>query len=196
MDLQKFCSTDSIRININKPFSKGEYTYATDGRIMVRVSKIEGIGEQEKSDKFKPVNPEPIFAAVSASVYISLPDIPELKYEKCVKCDGTGEVKVCPECDGYGVVYFNTRYNEYECYCESCGGMGSTTGSDETCSKCFGTGKIYKREWSIVAGQAYDHRFLLLLKDLPNCVIAETKDLKPGHFKFEGGDGLLMPMKI
>lgn len=125
--LQKFCSTDSFRVNINKPFSQGEYTYATNGHIIVRVPRIEGIGEQEKSDKFKPVEPEKLFAAIKDFPYHPIPDIPE--------------------------------------------------------------------PWahSEASGRLYNNLYLSWLKELPDCVLAEAEGYEPGHFKFTGGDGLLMP---
>ena len=197
MDLQKFCSKDSIRININKPFSEGIYTYATNGHIIVRVPRIEGVGEQETSDKFNPVKPEPLFASIPDYPYFTIPDIPEPSFDECSKCAGTGKVKVCPECDGDGEVHFSTRYNNYDCDCETCGGDGvfvKGKGNENTCEKCDGEGKIYKRENSIASGRLYQNIYLSWLKELPECLLAETPGLAPGHFKFTGGDGLLMPL--
>ena len=196
MDLQKFCSTDSFRININKPFSKGDYTYATNGHIMVRVSKVEGIGEQETSDTIKAVNPVPLFSDIENLVYVPIPDIPPTTYEQCQRCEGAGKLKTCPECDGDGFVCFTNRYSDYECDCETCGGTGKLAGDQETCGKCIGTGKIAKREFTIVGGQKYDNKYLSMIKELPDCEIAETGGLKAAHFKFTGGDGLLMPVEI
>lgn len=40
--LKLFCSKDSTRFMLTSPFNFGRYTYATDGRIIVRVPKIYG----------------------------------------------------------------------------------------------------------------------------------------------------------
>jgi hypothetical protein len=36
VDLQGFCSTDSGRQNLQKPFSRGEFTWATNGHVLIR----------------------------------------------------------------------------------------------------------------------------------------------------------------
>jgi hypothetical protein len=198
MDLQKYCSHDEIRKNINKPFTDGGYTYATNGRIIIRVPRIEGIGEQEKVENFKPVEPDKLFSKIPDYPYFPIPDIPEPSFDMCFKCQGTGKVKICPECDGAGIIMFRNSYNNYECDCETCDGDGyfrNGKGNETMCEHCSGEGKIYKRENSIASGRLYQNLYLSWLKELPDCVLAEAKDLEPGHFKFTDGDGMLMPMK-
>jgi hypothetical protein len=198
-DLQKFCSTDSTRVNINKPFSDGDYTYATNGCIIVRVTRIEGVGEQEVFDTLKKIDAGKLFSNIPNYPYFTIPDIPEPSFDTCHKCAGTGKTKTCPECGGDGVVMLSNRYNHYECDCETCGGDGyyaKGKGEETTCEQCGGEGKIYKRENSIASGRLYRNIYLSLLKELPECLLAEAKDLEPGHFKFTGGDGMLMPLKV
>lgn len=198
MDLQKFCSTDLTRVNINKPFSRGEYTYATNGHILVRIARIGDIGEQEKSDKFKPTEPETLFAAVKDYPYHPIPDIPVPLSKDCFKCAGTGKTKTCPECDGDGEVHFSTRWNDYTCECESCNGDGllvNGKGPDQTCDKCDGSGKIIETKNYEASGRLYNGLYLSWLKELPDCVLAAAEGTEPGHFKFTGGDGLIMPLR-
>jgi hypothetical protein len=45
-DLKKFCADDDSRlIELREPFTRGAYTYATNGEIAVRVPAIEGVAE-------------------------------------------------------------------------------------------------------------------------------------------------------
>lgn len=199
IDLQKFCAADSYRTNINKPFSRGDFTYATNGHIMIRVPRIDSIGEQEISDKFKIIEPEKLFAAVKDHPFHLIPDIPPLITKECARCGGSGKLHICPECDGDGVVYFSNAYNDYTCDCETCGG-DSYVNNDKSepviCAKCDGSGKITEKSHSMASGRYYDNLYLTWLKELPNCMLAEADGLEAGYFSFTGGDGLIMPLQI
>ena len=194
-NLQKYCGEGII----SKPFSKGGFSYATDGVLIIRVAQIEGVEEQI-------INKPNVDSLWSKHVhegdsYFPIPEIPEPESNVCTWCFGTGNVNPCPECNGEGVVYFSNHYNEYECDCETCDGSGFHIG-DKTedkrepkiCKRCKGEGKIYKYGNSTVSGRLYNNKYLLMLKKLPNCVLAEAKDLDPGHFIFDGGDGFIMPL--
>ena len=43
--LQAFCSTDPMRPDLTKPFARAGFTWATDGRVLVRVATIDGLGD-------------------------------------------------------------------------------------------------------------------------------------------------------
>ena len=45
IDLQQFCSKDDTRPYICKPFSFGEFSYATNGHIIVRVARRADVEE-------------------------------------------------------------------------------------------------------------------------------------------------------
>ena len=47
--LKPFCGDDPARPWLHAPFSRAEYTYATDGRIAVRVPRLPKVGESEKA---------------------------------------------------------------------------------------------------------------------------------------------------
>jgi len=42
-ELQTFCSTDPGRANLAVPWTRGDYTWATNGKILVRVPAIDGV---------------------------------------------------------------------------------------------------------------------------------------------------------
>ena len=48
-DLQPFCSRDKTRTTLTQPFSFGEWTYATDGRIAVRVPRLFDFSEVDRA---------------------------------------------------------------------------------------------------------------------------------------------------
>jgi hypothetical protein len=48
-DMKPFCSTDEIRPYLHNPFSRGDYSYATNGHIIVRVRKVAEISENDQA---------------------------------------------------------------------------------------------------------------------------------------------------
>ena len=107
IDLQQFCGADETRPYLMKPFSLGEFSYATNGHILVRVARLEGVDPPAKT--FNPEKPlEGIEAASFAAPYFKLPAEPE--DTECEDCDGRGCEHECPEC---------------HCICRACAGTGS-----------------------------------------------------------------------
>lgn len=112
VDLKKFCGTDAWRPYLHEPFSRGEYTYATNGHIMVRVPRVAGIGEIPLIK-----NPEKIFAPMPAdgwrTLRVALPPVDPSK--ECSYCYGSGFLDDdegdcgldCIECNGTGFVVAN-----------------------------------------------------------------------------------------
>lgn len=56
--LQTFCSTDLTRPNLQQPFTINGDTYATDGRIVIKVPAVEGV---QAATKWHPVEQLLIF---------------------------------------------------------------------------------------------------------------------------------------
>jgi hypothetical protein len=191
-DLIKFCGgKDQVRLAT--PFSSGEYTYATNGYVLVRVPRLADIPEREDAPAIDKVNK--LFDHYKGE-YSPIPDVGPIKTKPCPECEGTGKFQTCPECDGSGIVEFDNDYNEYDFTCETCNGKGRfADGKELDCEKCLGTGKIVETESVDAAGRKYDKKYLLMLKKLPNCKLAVGKELDPAHFIFDGGDGIIMPMR-
>ena len=149
IDLLKFCSREGTRWNLRVPFSKGEYTYATDGHLAIRVARTDAPENLNAPDC------ERIFATAierGDPPWIDLPPF-QLHHNRCPDCD-----------DGF-----------------------------------------ITSDSAIVKAEKGDVRlasiYLNLLKDLPGIKIGvvgdeSTRTDKPIRFKFDGGEGLLMPMKI
>ena len=175
IDLLKFCSKEEARFNISRPFSKGEYTYATNGHLAIRVARTDQPENLEAPDC------ERLFAAAierGEPPWIDLPPF-QLHRKRCPICRGTGfvdeEYRSCAK----------ESPNAYEC--EECEGGVILSGSAIVKAK---KGKVR------MASQYLD-----LLKDLPEIKIGvvgdeSTRTDKPIRFKFDGGEGLLMPMRM
>lgn len=75
-----------------------------------------------------------------------------------------------------------------KCYCG---------GDYKECLDCNGSGEEEKPEAVPVGGKLISNKYLLLIKTLPNPMLAPdaTKNLEACLFKFDGGVGLIMPMR-
>ncbi|NBU83442.1 MAG: hypothetical protein EBS21_02345 [Sphingomonadaceae bacterium] len=90
-----FCSGEG-RYQLSRPFNQDGFTWATDGRIMVRVPQIEGFAGY---DIIKPPQDvKKIFNPVLPGEFISLPKCPDERTVTCGDCDGTGRC-ACPHCE-------------------------------------------------------------------------------------------------
>ena len=169
IDLEPFCGKEGNRPYLHHPFSRDEFTFATDGRICVRVPRIAGIPERDKHE-INPTNlPWDQTAEFSPLPELKLP--PQTTDMELCACYG-GKIHDCPDC---------------ECECENCDGRGETkVNSDDD------------KSIDILA-LPFGLRYVRLVTTLPNVQIAKIawpNDTVTGlRFKFDGGDGLLMPLK-
>lgn len=180
-DLKPFCSTDEFRASICVPFCDKEYTVATDGHIIVRFTDL-------PCDNPDTNAPATAFLFTPAAMSQALGDIPDVPPQiKCEKCDDAGRMK-CVKCRGAGDHRCWDCESEHEC--GNCEGRGSIQ-----CEECQGT-KITEPEPMIVGTRKFKVSLLRLAKTLPNVQIGIDGDAhKPAHLVFDGGDGLLMPMR-
>lgn len=195
--LAKFCKDDPVISSMATPWSAGEYSCATNGHILCRIPRRGDIPERDDAPRI-----DSIFDIPAPKEWFPLADIvlPALVIKEviCSDCNGVqGEDHVCPECDGRGLVDFTNSYSDYEVDCKSCDGEGKI----HKCEKCNGTGKVVIENLQPVqvGSSHFQLRYLLLLKDLPNCKIgpaAPSLSLQAARFVFDGGEGLLMPMNV
>ena len=89
--LKKFVSQDDPRKYMRSPFTRGEWTYATNGHIAVRVPKIDGV--EILPEKHIP-NLDGLFQSAGDNDFIALPWMPPL--EECLLCGGTGAKRNAP----------------------------------------------------------------------------------------------------
>ncbi len=106
--LEEFCSADRDRHYFRHLWSRGEFTYSTNGHVLIRVPRLDNVGENELApdcDRF-------FVKALTQAKLMSVPafDIPEIEDEDCEACDGSGLAHHdCPAC---------------ECVCDDCEGSG------------------------------------------------------------------------
>lgn len=169
IDLKPFCGTDVYRSYLHQPFSQGDFTYATNGHICMRVPRREDAPEQDK------VNP-------SAMPWDKAQDFAPLPM--LTLPEKSTDIRECDECyDGY-----EHDCPDCECICEACHGTNQIDfDSDEKMSVDL-------------FGIPFALRYVRLLMTLPGVQISlvqmPTFDAAKGlAFRFEGGDGLLMPLR-
>jgi hypothetical protein len=125
-ELKRFCGDeDDPRHYLRAPFSRGDWTYATNGHICVRTNRIDGVGEIDTKSL---LGLEKLFHA-SESPWIPVPECSAPPDEDCLICNGTGEHECscghkheCPDCKGngkmkdwshvvqIGIAYFSPHY--------------------------------------------------------------------------------------
>lgn len=189
--ISRFCHTD--KENINKPFNQGEHTYATNGWIAVRVPKALNEGDTDGVPNMANLT----WGHKDILAWHDPPEIGNGDGEKCAQCHGHGVVKLCPECEGFCEVDIENSYNSYTVECKSCDGEGTVGGTTdgEICDRCDGVGKnlFYSIPWGAGKINALN---VFMLKKLPGLQISKEGDgLVPWHFRFDGGEGLVMPMR-
>ena len=109
VDLQSFCPKNAWRQWMEKPFSRCDHTWATDGKILVRVPRVADVEEHPQ-------------AAAVAAVESVWPKewptewrqplrrtLPRSVMERCDECSGRGRKHKCPDC---------------QCVCHGCDGEG------------------------------------------------------------------------
>lgn len=79
--------------------------------------------------------------------------------------------------------------------CDVCEGSGQDIEDDlEECGWCWGRG--FERRYIQVGSSTFDAAYLRLIAELPNASICASPNLKVSVFKFDGGEGRLMPVKV
>lgn len=191
--LQKFCAKGEFRSFMLKPWLHGDYAFATNGHIALRVpadgflSVVAG-GNGSEPNVSKLVDKAKAF-------YLPMMSIPELvPPEVCEHCAGTGTAYDCDPCDGEG--WFDHHGKEYECkWCNGAGQHQNGEGDPSYCWHCDGIGE--KRYIQVAVGNShFDRRYLALIAALPNAKIAPNGPAAITYFAFDGGDGALMPMRV
>ena len=188
--LNRFTANSSDpRGYLRAPFTRGDWTYAMNGRIAVRVPKIDGmeILPDKHASKL-----EVLFESVCFDACIALPPLPP--QEECSMCNGTGIAYECEECDGDG----EFEHGSHTYTCKECDGSAQVAYSGEiavACRHCGGTGK--KRMKAINVGRShFDLFYLHLINGLPGARFSPgAGPMDCAWFVFDGGEGVLMPRR-
>jgi len=171
VDLTKFAAGGELGSylstrRIERPWSRGGYSYATNGRILVRVDRRDDIAEEPLAPDCDAL----IDDADARGNYTWIKDIPDVEVKElaCPGCRGTGEIRwrrstpiTCDECNGKKMVV---------------------------------SPQMVSFPMSVSLADVY----VKLIKDeLPGAEIGivESKDRVPVKIRFNGGIGLLMPIR-
>lgn len=177
IDLQAFCGSFGLlfRECMNRPIHMGAWTIATNGHIAIRIPRLPATGETQTA-------PQSIAAIFDTH-----------------RTDDLGELPLFTPPDG-------------ECDCALCGGSGEEVDDDygnrvtSTCSDCNGSGKTpLLHDTSVeINGTILAGKYFELIRALPFPKLSYGywpgayvmgRSQHPVHFSFEGGIGLLMPMR-
>jgi hypothetical protein len=185
INLQEFCLNNEFGLRVvrkwqQQPFSIGDYSYATDSAILIRVPR-----QMEFPELLEPLqsetrpSPKKIEKIVEGTLsipkhYESLPSFTFPQEDTTAVCD---------VCAGLGVsVHFNDE---------------GPANSWSTCGFCAGTGHVETYPVDIF-GRSFALRYVRKIIALPN-VTAALAEVPAGHpvlaFCFDGGEGTLMALR-
>lgn len=197
--LSVFC--DSSRHEIEKPFSLGPWSYATNGHLVVRVPRADDVPEWDAINERAQALFDRVDMAAAEAALIEIPELPKVETTLCTTCAGQGRVKECPECDGEGEVELESSHHRYFNTCKTCNGDGLIGAADNVddkkiCTACHGTGKKTPTVRVPLGATGFSLRYLSMLKAIPGMRIAPLHITDAAYFRFDGGEGLLMPMSV
>ena len=165
IDLQPFCGREPERPYRQQPWSRGEWTFATNGRIIVRVPRRSEVGENKDAPDAAVLFKKCEERSNAPHTQLPAAKAPKTDPEPCLICGGEGKEHSCPNC---------------ACVCPNCHGSGEVP-----------------PEFSVGLGPAaFAGNYFLMMQRLPSIEVS-TKISKeePLAFRFDGGDGLLMPLR-
>ena len=189
------------------PWKDKKYYYYSNSWLIVRTTFL-------STKKYNPIPQElkkdidSLFQNIENKSYLKSFSFSELPspYIKCKLCNGKGKAHYieCPECEGAGIVTWETAYSEYEVTCESCYGEGKVLAKkwkklvptkELICSECSGKGIMPNRQ-PIQIGNYHLQAFAVnKLIELPSLKITrKVNHCQAAYFQFEGGEGFIMPI--
>ena len=183
--VKKFCDPDIERYSLSEPFIQSDFCYATDGRAALRLLDAERYAG-DSAGKLPDMERE--FVKRGSTSSRGWRDWPEANYEigkwgHCIYC--RNRWKECGECLGCGMI-------DPDRMCETCEGEGDIR---IECEKCRGL-----RHYDLPNRQKLDSRAIApqyhhLISQLPNVRYLPGDTEECVTFRFDGGSGLLMPLR-
>jgi len=169
-DLKPFCC--DYRPRYSEPFSHGEHTYATDGKLLIRVPRIVGV------EQSCPVSDEDFTRAMIVAGRPPLKTDDLTKWQKAPEIKGRSFRAVCDEC---------AADPDYEI-------------SDD-CHKCHGIGVVIEWKadsyFIDIDNRRFSTHLLRKLSALPNLELSTEVGGEHDaiYLRFDGGVGVLLPMR-
>lgn len=209
--LKKFCSFDRDREHLCQPFSMGGFSFATNGHIIVRIPRVDVVAEnpvaierlKRSIDELFPENFHP-----KDHAFVPVEKF-KAKKEACSECKAYGQVVECLECEGEGGLDFESaRGREYNVVCGECNGEGYLTVNEayfldesykkhthKTCFKCDGLKSVYGVTGIMFGGSKISEKYVEWISNLPDPKLQPANPECAVYFKFDGGDGFVMPLR-
>ena len=165
---------------------------ACNGHVLICVQR-EGAFPEAPESLNKPIEG---FGSIVIKDGIRMDDVSLPAITNCSSCGGRGIVfeTECEECDGLGEFKHGQHYYSCkECEGEGCMEADTADGANaKPCSKCQGRGEHWMRH--AVGNTGFALPYLRMLKELPNCTLHPDGEIS-AKFQFDGGWGVLMPMR-
>ena len=210
INLDIFCSSGLDDERFKKPFTIDGKSYATNGNIIVEVPEQDGISHEIPISHGRIINA--FWPHEVATEFIDV--LGQVEWPETAECDVCrtfGYVVQCKECDGGGMMAFQSSRHEYHCECKECRGHGDLPARKGAvgatpCQLCDALGRyikaggdssrIFPELCGIHPGVKLAYSLLLKIKQLPNPLLGKVKGLHdPVPFIFTGGRGAVMPMR-
>lgn len=166
LDLNKYCDDDLGMGRLKTPWSDDNHTYSSNGHIIVRVPLRADVPPRDDAPK---IEGSPIGDRFNKEPEKWYP-VPAFKIQPVT----------CPECDGEKRFPMKPIKEPVEYY---------------TCENCEGTGKVWLHRNVEIGGTAYSDVYLSWIAELPNAEIGPFPFPDAARFRFDGGDGQLMPRR-
>ena len=193
INLKQFCADEDDFCGLDLPFNDGQYTYATNGHIGIRMDRDE-TNDQNVNVKAKLIKAiQQIFGdETKFSNCAPIPPYTVPEERRCQFCNGIGVYPVCPGCTGKGHVTIEDEDGDYDEECDFCEGKRT----DINCHACGGTGAEHFLRVPLTDQIGIAWHYLKLIEALPDAQINLTGDPKGVvPFRLEGGIGVVMPMR-
>jgi hypothetical protein len=193
INLALYCATAfDPRVYLHVPFSRGGWTYACNGHVAVRVpSALWDPAPGLPADTIPQL--DGMFA--EAALRSDWTTIPTLQApERCDRCGGLGYLTgdECESCDGQGeFTHFDHRY---ECKC--CEGLGLFTrphGQKRVSCPQFGCIRGSISSTAFIGENSVQLVYLHWMSKLPDVMVSPGRSGERLHFRFSGGEAIVMP---
>lgn len=189
--------TNGCMTSCKMPFRKDGFLWATNGYMALQIPDTpECTLELNDNAIFLPLVGQLIAGIKLEDCTVSLDFA--LGEKPCDECNVDGYTKKfeqvkCPDCDGYG----EFQHGNHTYYCKNCDETGWVDGdkfAQETCDCCKGTGKMHGDHR--INGTLFNGRLLGVLKMLSGVKMWVNPEAgKASTFVFDGGRGVIMPMR-
>jgi hypothetical protein len=188
--LQPFCADpddQSTRPVIHNPYVRHGKTYATDGRIAIRV--FHAVPDVERNDNGP--NADSVIDPIPSNGLWFKPSLADGVGEEhpCPMCKGEA-AKICEACNGDGEVEWTFRDHTAQYMCPLCQGEGSG------CDECNGNGMVPDDTPVKMGLNWYKAFYLRKVMALPDAELCGGDINEPARIRFDGGDGGLMPLDV